>query len=65
MSERPLQDPKQYPVDAAHEVVIELIRSEALICSSNNSYGTTRGEQLADAAITAHKKLVEYYKSLD
>lgn len=64
MSDANLVDPVNQPEQAAHEVVIELIKSDVLMSSGNSSYGTSRGEQLAESAIAAHKKLTEYYKTL-
>lgn len=64
MSEQRVLDPRHGAVYAAHEMVIELVKSGVLEMKTNPGTGTRQGETAAESVIAAHKKLVEYYETL-
>ncbi len=58
-------NPRSYPEQAAHDIVLELCGSGAF-ASVNGKPATSKedGERLAEAVVAAHKRLTEHYRGL-
>ena len=63
MADHEMKSPVVAPNLAAQEVILEMAKAGVF---NNNSYPDSgKGEDLADCISAAHKKLADYYRSLE